>query len=61
MGIEWISEMRTFKNWLKKKLGIFPRPNPVILPRKVSVPAMERRLAAARQIEITQPWMDEEK
>lgn len=53
--------MRTFKNWLKKKLGIFPRPNPVILPRKVSVPAMERRLAAARQIEITQPWMDEEK
>tara|TARA_R110000824_G_scaffold326112_1_gene513083 strand:- start:1026 stop:1184 length:159 start_codon:yes stop_codon:yes gene_type:complete len=51
--------MRIFKEWLKKKLGMSPRPNPVILPRKVSLPAMERRLAAARQIEITQPWMDE--
>ena len=61
MGTEWISEMRSFREWLKKKLGMSPRPSPVITPRKVSLPAMERRLAAARQIEITQPWMDEEK
>ena len=52
--------MRTFKSWLKKKLGIRPTfgtHTPNIPHRKVSVPTIERRIAAARDIQAKDPWI----